>query len=625
MRRAPRRLTVLASLDVAGFTRLIDQDERGTLSDLARIRRTLLRPTIAAHGGNLFKTMGDGALIEFPSVEDAVEWAIEFQSGMAARNTKSARPVNARLGVALADVFVQGNDRFGAAVGFAVRLQQAAPPGGIAITHSVRWQLAKNLAAQFDRTEWVEFKNMDEQFEIWLWKRPDDPAADIASVGIGHRLSSEAPSLAPVTLASVGRRPRLLSEPAPALVADRPAPPPPPDRPSIAVLAFDNMSGDPSVEFLADGIVEEITATLSRIRDFTVIARNSAYAYKGKSVDVREMSRTLGVRYILEGSLRKAGDRVRITAQLIDAMSGAHLWADRYDGVVENLFDFEDQIAERVAGAVRPSIRTAEIALARGKRPESLAAYDLTLRALPHLWAHRRDDNQEAIRLLAEAQRLDAGYARALAFAAWARAQHVVYNWSTDFTADRAEGSALIERASPLASDDPSALTALATATMLLLADLDRAQGLLDRALSLDPNHAWGWTRRGFLDVYRGAAESSLAAFERAMRLSPLDPFGFNSHIGMGLANFALGRPAEAAGWTQRAMREKVGMTWAYRDLATFLAHAGEIERAREALAKFTASRPTTTIAKVRDALRFIEPRLLTRYLEGLRMAGLPE
>ncbi len=385
------------------------------------------------------------------------------------------------------------------------------------------------------------------------------------------------------------------------------------------------MSGDPAATTLADGLVEEITATLSRIRDFTVIARNSAYAYGGKAKDIREASRALGVRYVLEGSLRKAGDRVRVTAQLIDAESGAHIWADSYDGVVDNIFDFEDEIAERVAGALHPSILAAEIEQARRKRPDSLAAYDLVLRAMPHLWSHRADANAEAIRLLDEAHRIDPAYGRASAFAAWARAQQVVYNWADDIDRMREEGDRLIKLAADAVNDDPSALCALSTATMLLFADLGRAQTFVDRALVLDPNHAWGWTRRGFLNVYRGEADAGTACFERAIRLSPLDPFSFNCFIGLGLARFAAGEPDAAVEWTRRAMREKVGLTWAYRDLATFLAAAGKIDEAREAAAKLRETHPHVTVAEVADALRFMEPKLLARYLDGLRKAGLPE
>lgn len=613
MRVPPRRLTVLASLDVAGYTRRIEANERGTLAEMAEMREEVLDPGLAEHSGNLFKMMGDGALIEFASVEDAVRWAIAFQTEMDARNAGRAGPMLVRVGIGLADVFIEGNDRFGAAVGFVVRLQQAAPPGGIAITHSVRWQLAKELAAAFDRTLWVELKGMDEQFEIWLWRMPgQEPVTDPAAIGIGHR-------------------------PIPPALSARPLPPPLPpskpvaspavegDHPSIAVLPFDNMSGDPVAGSIADGIVEEITATLSRVRDFTVIARNSAYAYKDEARDVRQISRELRVRYILEGSLRKAGNRIRVTAQLIDAVRGTHLWADSYDGAVDNLFDFEDEIAERVVGAIQPSIRTAEIALARGKRPESLAAYDLVLRALPHLWAHRYDDNLEAMRLLDEARRLDPTYARAAALAAWARGQHIVYNWSADTEAIRAEAALLIDDASRHVSDDPMALTALATACSLVLGDLNRAEFFTDRALALDPNQAWAWTRLGFIRVYRGDPNGAIEAFERARRLSPLDPFSFNSFIGMGLANFSLGRYAEAVELTRRAMHEKSGMTWAWRDLAVFLAHSGRIAEAREAVAAFTDSRPGLTLANVRAALRFMEPRLLDLYVEGLRLAGLPE
>jgi adenylate cyclase len=603
-------------LDVAGYTRHMERDERGTLLALARIRMRIIRPTLAEFGGTMFKTMGDGALIEFPNVEDSVRWAIAFQTAMAERN--AGRPaeetITVRLGIGLADVFVDGEDRFGAAVGFVVRLQQAAPEGGIAITHSVRWQLVKALAVEFDRTEWVEFKNMEEQFEIWLWRGPGKPAEAEPGrvVGLGHR---------PVGVARETRRlPSVPNAPslAPGMASGS-------GRPSIAVLAFDNMSGDPSADSIADGVVEEITATLSRVREFKVVARNSAYAYKGRAADIREIARALGVRYVLEGSLRKSHDRVRVTAQLIDADSGSHLWADSYDGQVDNLFDFEDEIAEQVAGAVNPSIQQAEIALAKRKRPESLAAYDLVLRALPHLWAHRREENAEAIRLLDEARRLDPGYARATAVAAWARAQHVIYSWTNDVEKTREESRVLIEEASEKVGDDPTALTALATATTLLLGDLDRASHFVERALTLDPNNAWAWSRRGFMEAYSGHGEAAIAAFEHALRLSPLDPFSFNSHNGIGFANFVLGRYDRAIEWTQRGMRERAGMTWAHRDLAAYYALAGRIDEARRSIAELVKTRPGLTIAKVMEALRFVEPAVLTRYAEGLRLAGLPE
>ena len=315
MQRAPRKLTVLASLDVAGYTRLVERDERKTLLELARLRRNVLRPSVLRHSGNLFKTMGDGALIEFPSVEDGVEWSIAFQTSMNEFNEmRAGDPIRVRVGVGLADVFVRGDDRFGAAVGFVVRLQEAAQPGGIAITHSVRWQLTKALSSQFGRTEWIEMKGKDDElFEVWVWTGAEaDPGAPM-KLGLGHRRRGETPAPMPLR-----EQPRAELAAAPNSA-----------QASIVVLPFDNMSEDPSAGSIADGIVEEITATLSRVRDFTVIARNSAYAYKGRNVDVREIARDLGVRYVLEGSLRKVGDRVRVTAQLVDAATGAHLWADR--------------------------------------------------------------------------------------------------------------------------------------------------------------------------------------------------------------------------------------------------------------------------------------------------------
>ncbi|MGK9169376.1 CadC-family transcriptional regulator [Inquilinus limosus] len=589
--RAQRRLTVIVSLDVAGFTRLVQEDERATLAALAAIRRELLGAKLQARNGHVFKTMGDGVLIEFSSIEDAVSWTVEFQEAMAARNARRpGRPILVRAGIGLADVFVEGEDRFGAAVAFVVRLQQVAPPGGIAITHSVRWQLGKALATPFVRVM-TTLKDIAEPMEVWVWGPPGTtPPEAEGPAGVASALDDD-------------------------------------DLPSIVVLPFDNLSGDPAVSALAEGAVEEITATLSRIRDFTVIARHSAEAYRaaGRPMDPREIARTLKVRYLLEGSVRKSGDRVRITAQLVEAASALHLWSGRFDGTVDEMFDLQDRIAEGVAGALHPSIRAAEITLALRKRPDSLAAYDLMLRALPHLWAHRKSENSEAIRLLGEALRLDPGYSRAAALAAWAHGQQVTYNWSSNFAAERATGDRLIKQASEGAQDDATALSALATATMLLFGDVARAEQFVDRALALDPNHAWAWTRRGFLHVYRGDPGAGRPCFERAIRLSPLDPFSFNCFIGLGLTAFAEGRPEEAAGWTRKALHQKPAATWMFRDLATFLAHAGQIEAARGALAQFTASRPGITLSTVADALHYFEPGLLRRYLDGLRRAGLPE
>jgi adenylate cyclase len=293
---APRRLTVMVSLDVTGFTRLVHQDERATLAGIAAIRRDLIDTTLQHRNGHVFKTMGDGALIEFPNVEDAVSWTVEFQEAMSVRNLLyPEKPILVRAGIALGDVYVEGEDRFGAAIAAVVRLQEVAPPGGIAMTHSVRWQLGKALRARFTRV--IEtLRGFDEPWEIWIWTTSGDCGAFAA--GSSRRIDRNENQLSII-----------------------------PDKPSLAVLPFQNMSGDLEQDYFADGVVEDIIMALSRMRWLFVIARNSSFTYKGRAVDVKQVGRELGVRYVLEGRVRKAGARVRITGQLIDATTGGHIWA----------------------------------------------------------------------------------------------------------------------------------------------------------------------------------------------------------------------------------------------------------------------------------------------------------
>jgi tetratricopeptide (TPR) repeat protein len=280
-------------------------------------------------------------------------------------------------------------------------------------------------------------------------------------------------------------------------------------------------------------------------------------------------------------------------------------------------------VAADVASAIQPSIRRSEVERARSKRPETLAAYDLVMRSLPHLWAHRMAENPQAISYLTKALALEPTYGLAAALAAWAHGQQVAYNWATDVAAERAEGERLIELATQTVGDDPTALTALGSAIMQLGGDVRHAANLADKALQLDPNHAWAWMRRGFGLVYLGDPETGLKAFETSARLSPLDPFAFNVHLGMGLAHFAAGRPDRAIELARQALAERPGLTWPYRDLATYYAAAGKTELAEDALAKFVYLRPSMTAASLRDGLRFMEPALLERYVAGLETAGL--
>jgi adenylate cyclase len=587
MAQPDRRLVPIVSLDVVGYSRLVERNERQTLRLVQRVYERLISRTIGEAGGKVFKTMGDGLLAEFSSVVAAVQWTAQLQREIHERkiHAPGGEMFQVRAGIVLADVLVAGNDLYGSGINLAVRVQGHSPPGGICITKWMYQYLDGTMELPFIDIGPTELKNITKTVRLYTWH----PGG--------------------VT------RPQQ---------ADTPPPAPPSNRPSVVVLPFDNLSGEADQSYFADAVVEEITATLSRVKDFFVIARNSAFTYKGRAgIDIRQIGRDLGVRYVVEGSVRRVGERVRITAQLVETDTGSHIWSNRIDGAVADLFDLQDRMAAEVASAIQPSIRRAEVERARKKRPDTLAAYDLVMRAFPHLWAHSPEDNAEAITLLNRALALDPHYGLAAALAAWAHGQQVAYNWTTDFAAERRTASELIETATANVADDPTALTAVASAMMMLGGDVQQAAAFADRALQLDPNHAWAWMRRGWGHVYLGSPEEGLAAFERSARLSPMDPFAFNVHLGMGLASFAAGRPQQAIGWVQRAMAERPGLTWPYRDLTVYLAHQGDLAAARDALERFQKSHPAVSVASIGDGLRFMYPSLLARYLQGLSLAGL--
>jgi len=585
MAQPDRRLVPIVSLDVVGYSRLAEINERQTLRLVQRVYDRLVARTIGRYGGKVFKTMGDGLLAEFQSVVAAVEWVADMQKELHERRLRipGGGFFQVRAGIVLADVLVAGDDLYGSGVNLSVRVQAISPPGGMAITKWMYQYLDGRTELQFTDLGPLDLKNVTKTVRIFVW-HPD---------GVTQKQAAEAP------------------------------PPPPSSRPSVVVLPFDNLSGEADQAYFADAVVEEITATLSRIRDFFVIARNSAFSYKGRAIDVRQVGKELGVRYAVEGSVRRVGERVRITAQLVETETANHIWSTRVDGAVSDLFDLQDKMAAEVASALHPSIRRAEVDRARSKRPETLAAYDLVMRALPHLWAHRMAENPQAISYLTKALALEPTYGLAAALAAWAHGQQVAYNWTTDVEAERAEGQRLIEIATMTVGDDPTALTALASAIMQLGGDVRHASNLAEKALQLDPNHAWAWMRRGFGLVYTGQPEEGLRAFEQSARLSPLDPFAFNVHLGMGLAHFAAGRPDKGIELARQALAERPGLTWPYRDLATYYANSGQIELAQDALEKFVYLRPSMSAASIRDGLRFMEPKLLDRYVNGLELAGL--
>jgi adenylate cyclase len=389
------------------------------------------------------------------------------------------------------------------------------------------------------------------------------------------------------------------------------------------VLPFDNMSKDPEQEFFADGMVEAITATLSRIRSFFVIARNSAYLYKGKAIDVQRVGRELGVRYVLEGSVQKAANRLRITVQLIDTTSGTHVWADRFDGSVDDVFDLQDKITERVAGALQPSIRLAEVERVRRKRPQELSAYDYTMRAMPYVWALEKDASATALELLGQALSIDPTYPLALSLAGWCHAQRSVYNWTEDLGASKKEALAHAEKAAEMGGDDPLILAVLGTVHSFVR-NQGTARVLLERAVQLDPNSAWAWSRLGWVENYSDRSEHAIECFQRAIRLSPLDPMNFNNQVGIGAAHQISERYDEAIAFFRRAMQERPHATWILRALVTSLVGAGRMDEAKTECARLLAHFPGLTVAKLKDALVY-SSAMLDRMGNQLKAAGVPD
>ncbi|MEM9471847.1 MAG: winged helix-turn-helix domain-containing protein, partial [Pseudomonadota bacterium] len=369
--------------------------------------------------------------------------------------------------------------------------------------------------------------------------------------------------------------------------------------PSIVVLPFANLQPD-NEDYFVDGIVEEVTAALSRTQDLFVIARQTAYTYKNHAVDARQIGEDLGVRYLLEGAVRRSGDRFRVTVQLVETETGTQLWSGRFEESRANQFDLQDEIASLVAGAVLPGIRTSEIELSRRTRPENLHAYDLVLRALPHFWAHRDDENRRAIELLDEALRMDPNYGVALAYKAWCHAQHACYLWSENPHRDRKIAAAAADQAAIRVSDHAGALTAIGAAYRMVSTDGKLAEAFIDKSLEIDPNNAWSWMRLGWLRVSYGRTEEAIDCFRNATRLSPRDPFLFNIYFGMSAALAKDGDLLAAIELLEDGLRSNPGVTWAYRTLAAYYAKLGQRERALGALNKLLASNPGLTIERLR-------------------------
>jgi TolB-like protein/Tfp pilus assembly protein PilF len=401
-----------------------------------------------------------------------------------------------------------------------------------------------------------------------------------------------------------------------------------PDKPSIAVLPFHNLSGDPEQDYFADGMVEEIITALSRMSWLFVIARNSSFTYKGRMVDIKQVGRELGVHYVLEGSVRKAGSHVRISAQLIDALTGAHLWADRFDGALEGIFDLQDQVTASVIGAIAPKLEHAEIERAKRKPTENLDAYDYYLRAMAGLYQWTKESNNEALRLLYRAIELDPNFASAYGIAAWCYVWRKTQGWVADGTQETAEATRLARRAVDLGKDkdDAIALSAGGYALAHIAGDLDSGAAFIERALVLNPNLAGTWLNSGWVRIWLGESEMAIEHLARAMRLSPVDPILFRMQGATASAHFFAGRYDEASSWAEKALRENPNLQQALRVSAASHALAGRLKRARETIARMLSIDPDLRISNLKDRLpTFRRPQDLARYIEGLRKAGVPE
>ena len=588
--RVERRLAAILAADVAGYSRLTGLDEEGTHVRLRERLRGLADPKISEHRGKVVKHTGDGVLAEFGSVVDAVRCAIEVQRGMAEQNATmpQVKRIEFRIGIHVGDIIVDDNDIFGDGVNIAARLEGIAEPGGVCISDDAQRQVRGKVDFAFEDMGPQNLKNIVEPMRAWRL-----------------RMNASGSPAAPI-------EPPVESTQALAL----------PDKPSIAVLPFQNMSGDPEQEYFADGMVEEITTALSRFKWLFVIARNSSFTFKGKAVDVKEVGRRLGVRYVLEGSVRKASGKVRITGQLVDAVTGAHIWADRFERDMADVFALQDEVTVAVVSAIQPKLFQTEIAMATRRRPENLTAYDLFLRAMQQFYLSTREGLAEAIRLAHRALELDPQFGFVTALAGVCHMQRVLYGYAVDPQFDRKEAVRLIRLALSIDDSDPDTLAFAAIISAYMVGDCEREIEMANRAVALNPNSFLAWSSRGHVFRIAGLPEEAIRSFERAIRTSPVDPRLHLMFVGMGMAFIELRRFDEAIVAGKKAQRQNPSFPPASFCLASAFAHLGRDGEAREAAARLLETDPAFTISARMGRRRQSHLKLL---IEGLRKAGLPE
>lgn len=584
--RVQRRLAAVVAADVAGYSRLMHEDEEATHIKLSALLANDVVPAIAEHRGRIVKSTGDGFLAEFPSAVEAVRAAVQFQARIYELTVGEVeeRRIAFRVGVNIGDVIVEPHDIFGDGVNIAARLESIADPGGICISSSVYDQVRGKVGVDFADLGEQNLKNIGHGVRIYAAKLNDGA---ISAPG------SEIEKALPL-----------------------------PDKPSIAVLPFENMSGDPEQEYFADGMVEEIITALSRFKSLFVIARNSSFAFKGKAVDIKEVGRRLGVRYALEGSVRRAAGKVRITGQLIDAVTGLHIWADRFERDLTDIFALQDEVTAAVVWAIQPKMLQAEIAMATRQRPENLTAYEFYLRAMQQSYLATREGVAETLRLAHRALGLDPRFGVVAALAGFCHMRNVTLGYADDPQLERNEAVRLLRLALSVADDDPDTLIWASAISAWMVGDSESEIEMADRAVALNPNSSFAWGCRGWIYKIAGLSEEAVFSFERSIRMSPIDPLLHRAFFGMATAFIELRRFDEAIVAGNKSLRQLPSYSPAYRCLASAFAHLGRNAEASKAVARLLEIDPNFTISE------FIARGGQTNailYIEGLRKAGVPE
>ena len=586
--RVERRLAAILAADVVGYSRLMGRDEEGTLARLKECRRALVDPKIAEHRGRIVKTTGDGVLVEFASAVDAVRCAVDIQRATAQANdtVPEDRRIAFRVGIHVGDIIIDDDDIFGDGVNIAARLESIAEPGGICISDDSHRQVRGKIEIAWDDLGPQSLKNIAEPIRAWRALLNDGAPAARAAMSTSLEV---------------------------------------PDKASIAVLPFTNMSGDPEQEYFADGMVEDIITALSRMAWLFVIARNSSFTYKGKAVDIKKVGRELGVRYVLEGSVRKAGNRVRITGQLIDASTGAHLWANRFDGALEDVFDLQDEVTTDVVSAIAPRLEQAEMERARRKPTESLAAYDYFLRGMARIYDGTRVANIEALQNFERAIDSDRNYASAYGMCAYCYVWRKANGWLADKERAIAETERLARTASRLGPDDAVALAQAGFALAFVVGELDDGMALIERAVALNPNLAAAWRFSGYVSVFLGQPDLAIEPLERALRLSPLDPLIFIVQNGIVLAHFFAGRCEEALAYAKKTMAQNPNYATAIMMAAVSAALAGREDEMTRAVSQLLKLDPACKMSSFRNVWPLRREEDLAAFDKGLQLTKLPQ